>query len=348
MRDLESLYTSRQPLSKNDLSSFLTMFTRSSEYFLEQEVYWKHAFPHTFRPHLFPCLNRHRVLDETTHYDISFLSSLIRSVSSLRNLFSLGWARNRRRITEGEGGADAPLHVSRGRDRTFINITIPNDILPLDILQNKARSYSLSLQSILLACWAIVQMNWSSSLDGATFLLSHAGRSSAAIPNLDVLAAPCCNYAPVHVNLGIKRAGALKISAMTILDVARRIQADLANRTPVVEQTRVADISKWIGLKGKSFCNVAVNVLRLPGGQSSKDAETPERLLKAIKFPYSTVPLQMFPGDPVFPEIQVGCIIICNQRRYLTELLSLCSTTVLSKSISVQHPLRPLNRQTQC
>ncbi|KAJ3863426.1 hypothetical protein EV359DRAFT_43196 [Lentinula novae-zelandiae] len=96
---------------------------------------------------------------------------------------------------------------------------------------------------------------------------------------------------------------------MTILDVARRIQADLANRTPVVEQTRVADISKWIGLKGKSFCNVAVNVLRLPGGQSLKDAETPERLLEAIKFPYSTVPLQMFPGDPVFPEIQHDCLV---------------------------------------
>ncbi|KAJ3918621.1 hypothetical protein F5877DRAFT_78832 [Lentinula edodes] len=309
MRDIEALYTSRQPLSKNDLSSFLTMFTRSSEYFLEQEVYWKHAFPLTFRPHLFPCLNRHKVLDETTHSDIPFLSSLIRSVSSLRNLFSLGWARNRRRVTEGEGGADAPLHVSRGRDRTFINITIPNDILPLDVLQSKARSYSLSLQSILLACWAIVQMNWSSSLDGATFLLSHAGRSSAAIPNLDVLAAPCCNYAPVHVTLGIQPAGALKISAMTILDVARRIQANLANRTPVVEQTRVADISKWIGLKGKPFCNVAVNVLRLPGGELLKGAETPERLLKAIKFPYSSIPLQMFPGDPFFPEIQHDCLV---------------------------------------
>ncbi|KAJ3856653.1 hypothetical protein EV368DRAFT_78489 [Lentinula lateritia] len=309
MRDLEALYTSRQPLSKNDLSSFLTMFTRAPEFLLEQEVYWKHAFPLTFHPHLFPYLNRHKVLDETTNSNISFISSLIRSVSSLRNLFSLGWARNRRRITEGQGDTDAPLHVRRGRDRTFINITIPNDILPLDILQSKARSYSLSLQSILLACWAIVQMNWSSSSDGATFLLSHAGRSSATIPNLDVLAVPCCNYAPVRVTLGIKPAGALKISAMTILDVARRIQADLTNRTPVVEQTRVADISKWIGLKGKPFCNVAVNVLRLPGGHSLKDAETPERLLKAIKFPYSSMPLQMFPGDPFFPEIQHDCLV---------------------------------------
>ncbi|GAW01410.1 peptide synthetase [Lentinula edodes] len=134
-------------------------------------------------------------------------------------------------------------------------------------------------------------------------------RSSAAIPNLDVLAAPCCNYAPVHVTLGIQPAGALKISAMTILDVARRIQANLANRTPVVEQTRVADISKWIGLKGKPFCNVAVNVLRLPGGELLKGAETPERLLKAIKFPYSSIPLQMFPGDPFFPEIQHDCLV---------------------------------------
>ncbi|KAK7033521.1 Non-ribosomal peptide synthetase [Paramarasmius palmivorus] len=179
------------------------------------------------------------------------------------------------------------------RPQTFVKLT--GLIKTLGNLQAKAQSHNLPLQAVLLACWAITQAKWSLS-QSATFLLSHTGRSGV-IPDLDVLAIPTCNYVPTHVEINrLER---------NVVQIARYIQDDLISRSPVVEQSCLADVSRWAGIPGQPITNVSVNVLRLPG---KKVEEEKMRVFQPLKFPYSPSPSSnRFAGEQPYPEIQHDC-----------------------------------------
>lgn len=138
-------------------------------------------------------------------------------------------------------------------------------------LEQRARAHGVTLQSVLLACWAYVQSSYISS-EQVTFGLWHAGRTGP-VKDIDRMAFPCMNVLPMHTNLGSK----------SIIDVARSIQDDLRLRTPVVQQTDLQMIDQWIGGAGAPLCNVFVNLIRL----SSDDKEA--ELFKPVDIAY-TIP----------------------------------------------------------
>ncbi|KAH7922105.1 hypothetical protein BV22DRAFT_1037866 [Leucogyrophana mollusca] len=135
--------------------------------------------------------------------------------------------------------------------------------------EERARSHDLSLQVVLLACWASAQSSYTSS-DSATFGLWHAGRTGS-VDDIDTLALPCMNVLPIHV----------PIQGSTILDVARRIQDDLRRRTAVVEQSDLEMVDGWVGGEKKPLCNVFVNVVKV-----APDVDKADQLLKTVPIPY--------------------------------------------------------------
>ncbi|KAG2158199.1 uncharacterized protein EDB93DRAFT_1077366 [Suillus bovinus] len=118
-------------------------------------------------------------------------------------------------------------------------------------LEQRAQAHGVSLQSVLLACWAYIQSSYMSP-EQVTFGLWHAGRTGP-VEDIDRLAFPCMNVLPMHARLG----------SNSIIDVARSIQDDLRLRTPVVQQTDLQMIDQWIGGTGAPLCNVFVNLIRL-------------------------------------------------------------------------------------
>lgn len=146
-------------------------------------------------------------------------------------------------------------------------------------LEQRAQMHGVSLQSVLLACWAYVQSSYISQ-EQVTFGLWHAGRTGP-IKDIDRLAFPCMNVLPMHTRLG----------SNSIIDVARSIQDDLRLRTPVVQQTDLQMIDQWIGGTGAPLCNVFVNLIRFPSGD--KEAG----LFGSVDIPY-TIPEDVPEPDP--------------------------------------------------
>lgn len=122
-------------------------------------------------------------------------------------------------------------------------------------LEQRAQVHGVTLQSVLLACWAYIQSSYISS-EQATFGLWHAGRTGP-VKDIDRLALPCMNVLPMHIDLESK----------SIIDVARSIQDDLRLRTPVVQQTDLQMIDQWVGGTGAPLCNVFVNLIRFPSDE---------------------------------------------------------------------------------
>lgn len=149
-----------------------------------------------------------------------------------------------------------PLAVQDKISRTIV-IT-KNAVHGASTLEQRAQMYGVSLQSVLLACWAYIQSCYI-SLDQVTFGLWHAGRTGP-IKDIDRLAFPCMNVLPMHTRLG----------SNSIIDVARSIQDDLRLRTPVVQQTDLQTIDQWIGGTGTPLCNVFVNLIRFPSDDKEK------------------------------------------------------------------------------
>jgi len=270
----------------------LRLFVRTPTILEEQAAYWKGVFPSNFQPHLLPPLNT----QEPRSGILSYIGRFLPLASGV--------------VSEETAKSIKPP--------TFVKF--PSSIGSLEALEKCAQSLQLSSQAILLACWSIVQAKWSST-STATFLLSHVGRSGVS-SDLDTLAAPCCNYVPTHVVMEFDpKEEDLENSVMSsrILTVAYRIQADVTSRTPVVEQTRIRDISHWIGITGLPICNVSVNVLKLPGELGSGTRQTfqslkvriissycdPHSSLTGPQFPYEPRHSPPFPDDPFYPEIQV-------------------------------------------
>ncbi|KAF9257797.1 hypothetical protein L218DRAFT_85650 [Marasmius fiardii PR-910] len=262
VKDFESFYVGEHDTTVHgDIEPFAGVFLRDSNALDAQKGYWERLLRPTFEPQIFPKLN---MKNRAT----SLMSSVFCCLPTLPQ--------------------ETPSH-------SFVNMT--GLVQSLDALQSKAGSQGLSLQSILLACWGVVQARRSFT-KSATFLLCHAGRSGV-VSNVDVLAIPTVNYIPTRVDIGNEN----------IVEIAKQIQDELGRRSPIVEQSRLADIAEWVGKAGKPLTNVSVNVLRLPG---NKEANLTEGMLprafQPVKLPYAPRTSSFKrPDKPLFPEIQHDC-----------------------------------------
>lgn len=135
----------------------------------------------------------------------------------------------------------------------------------------RAREQSVSLQVVYLACWAQVQATFTAS-ESAIFGLWHSGRAGA-IDQAERLAAPCINILPFAVR---------EIRQDNTMEIARKIQEDLRERTATVEQTDLARIDEWVGGAGQPLCNVFVNIVRTATGVESAC----QKLFSPIDVPY--------------------------------------------------------------
>lgn len=142
----------------------------------------------------------------------------------------------------------------------------------LKILQDAAKKLDLLFPSVLLASWAKLQALRSSSADVA-FGLWHSGRT-ATLTMEEPLALPCLNFLPLRIaNAGYP-----------LVDLARNVMKDLQKRAGIVEQSNIADISIWAGHSGASLCNVYVNILSAPTGNSGeKLKEENKRRFEPVK-----------------------------------------------------------------
>jgi len=131
-------------------------------------------------------------------------------------------------------------------------------------LQEIARKANLTLQAILLAAWACVHSRECSASE-ATFGIWHSGRFT------DNLAVPCLNLLPMRVT----------DTNRPILELAKTLMKDLQRRSGRLEQSRLRNISRWVGLEGKPLCNVYVNVLHT--GPKTDGNPTMGRVFEPVK-----------------------------------------------------------------
>ncbi|QRV86118.1 condensation domain protein [Ceratobasidium sp. AG-Ba] len=139
-------------------------------------------------------------------------------------------------------------------------------------LQTRAAEHNLPLHMVLLACWAKAQAKYSSCGNkNIVFGLIHSGRG---LDGVEDIGAPSINILPVYVR------DVLEGNAFVI---AERLQADLKLRSPVIEQSRLQDVSSWVGAPGQPLFHYFVNLLRVPS--STEDDKPAARILKRIKVP---------------------------------------------------------------
>ncbi len=119
-------------------------------------------------------------------------------------------------------------------------------------LDRRARSLSISLQSVFLASWAQVHGFYAAS-DNIAFSLWHSGRTGN-LKDVERLAVPCINALPFQVS------GARRDDTVAL---ARQIQNDLQARSAVVEQSRLVDVHKWAGIGSSPSSNVFVNIVKI-------------------------------------------------------------------------------------
>ena len=115
-------------------------------------------------------------------------------------------------------------------------------------LRHSAQQMSLSLNAVFLACWAQVQASFIGN-GTATFGLWHLGRTGTS-DGMESLAYPCMNVLPVHV----------KTSRLPTRQICNDIQGMLRQRTAVIEQSYLEDVSKWVNHSG-ILCNIFLNIV---------------------------------------------------------------------------------------
>ncbi|KAG6874203.1 hypothetical protein C0995_003749 [Termitomyces sp. Mi166 len=152
-------------------------------------------------------------------------------------------------------------------------------IFKASMCAERARLLEVSLSSVLLACWAQVQGSYSSS-SSITIGLWQAGRSGL-IDDITSLALPCLNVIPMQIPVP-KRGGAIEI--------AKGISNDLRIRSPVVVQSDLVNISRWVGASGRSLCNVVINIIGI-----ASEATREVGFMKPVEIPYYVPPV--VPGE---------------------------------------------------
>ena len=150
--------------------------------------------------------------------------------------------------------SDALQQLPKGGVPRTYGVCIKSDAIPrASQLEAYAKAKSLSVQAILLACWAKAQASYTST-NCSTFGLWHSGRG-LDIPDIDKLAVPCINILPIHVP---------NIELETSIDqIARWISEDLKLRAGAVEQSELKRVHEWIGYADAPICNAFVNYIKI-------------------------------------------------------------------------------------
>ncbi|KDR81669.1 hypothetical protein GALMADRAFT_59971 [Galerina marginata CBS 339.88] len=134
----------------------------------------------------------------------------------------------------------------------------------------QARSLGVSLNSVFLACWAIIQGQMSSS-PSSTFGLWHSGRTGG-MEDVANLAFPCMNVLPMHIPA---------VDEKDVLGIVKRVQRDLHRRTSVIQQSDLVLVHGWVGFENTPICNVFINIVKV-----AIDASFSDPLLQPIDAPY--------------------------------------------------------------
>ncbi|TFK76388.1 peptide synthetase [Pluteus cervinus] len=155
-------------------------------------------------------------------------------------------------------------------------ITIANAVPDAAHCEARARDLQLSLQAVLLACWAKIQSEYCSR-EAIVFGLWHAGRLGVT-DDIERLAVPCVNILPICVSA---------IAQRTSTRLAASLQDDLKARSGLLEQSDFAAVHRWVGSENRPLTNVFVNIVKV----------APELSNRSI------------PWDPVKVQYQVSGII---------------------------------------
>lgn len=126
--------------------------------------------------------------------------------------------------------------------------------------EDRARSLGVSLQSIFLACWAVLQGQITASTS-STFGIWHSGRTGP-VDDIANLAVPCINVLPFHVP---------GVDGRSIVQIAKWIQTNLLERTAVIEQSDQVQVNEWVGLSGQPMCNIFLNIVKVAPDTGARD-----------------------------------------------------------------------------
>ncbi|KAF8654172.1 hypothetical protein AX16_003701 [Volvariella volvacea WC 439] len=146
------------------------------------------------------------------------------------------------------------------------------------LFEKRAHDLQLSLQAVLLAAWSKIQAEQSSS-DDIVFGIWHSGRA-ADIDDIAKLAVPCINILPVYVPASGSR---------DVIALATQIQANLRDRSAVVEYSDLERVHEWSGAGKQPLCNVFINIVKVAPDISSDKANN---IFELLDMPY------IVPTDP--------------------------------------------------
>ncbi|KAG8774039.1 Non-ribosomal peptide synthetase [Ceratobasidium sp. 428] len=176
--------------------------------------------------------------------------------------------------------AETPSLLLNGKDEAHIPVILPqvarmhgifrNLVPEFSALQARAAERNLPLHMVLLACWAKAQAKHSNKGNqGVVFGLVHSGRG---LDGAEDIGAPCINMLPVYIR---------NVLGDDTFVVAEQLRADLKLRSPALEQSRLQDVSAWIGAPGKPLFHYFVNLLRVPSPAEGSKPST--GILERIK-----------------------------------------------------------------
>ncbi|KAH0583804.1 hypothetical protein H2248_009404 [Termitomyces sp. 'cryptogamus'] len=173
-------------------------------------------------------------------------------------------------------------------------------VLKASLCVERARLLEVSLSSVLLACWAEVQGSYSSS-SSITIGLWQAGRSGL-LDDITSLALPCLNIIPMQIP--VPKRG-------EVIEIAKGISNDLQARSPVIVQSDLVNISQWVGVSGRSLCNVVVNIIGI-----APETIAEVGFMKPAEVPYYVPPVVSEESNPTVDRLAT------------TELIQVCMRTV--------------------
>lgn len=288
LRDLQDIYSRKAPTSRNDLAYLANAIT-SPNNVNEQRSYWETVFQ-GFSPSLVElptCRTTPRQLSDVAgqlvkHAQTPLLLSLglLQTAAMTRHQFS----RTARLVAGTLAASGACLsafalarhsNIDTSVQATRTYCVFRDLVFGFSALQGLTMEKGLPLHMVLLACWSKVQARRSNNRDqGVVFGLLHNGRR---LEGVEDIAAPCINVLPVYV---------LKPLEDDAFAVAGALQSDLRGRSAVVEQSRLQDVSSWVGAPGKPLFHYFVNMLRVPsaGGNSKPSTNILERIKVGIFF----------------------------------------------------------------
>ncbi|KAI6036271.1 hypothetical protein BKA83DRAFT_4160555 [Pisolithus microcarpus] len=177
----------------------------------------------------------------------------------------------------------------RSSQRTIV--TTKTAALGAKALERKAQALDLTLNTILLACWATVQSVYTSRKT-VIFGLWHAGRTGS-VRGIEKFAFPCMNILPVYVNV-----------LEDLVQSASCLQEDLYRRTTIVQQSGLEDIDTWV-TQGRRLplTNVFVNIFRASQGA------TDTQVFKHVKVDYYVPEGAALADESVIDKLPVAHLI---------------------------------------